>query len=87
VSWIIEFQEAYDSWDVGTDIAEDENIRLATLEFMLSWRDDGPPAEAEYDERREIWLCPIAGAPVVAEFVMLRHLDPSVVIVRAFRGP
>jgi hypothetical protein len=87
VSWLVEFQDAYDEWDIGTDVEGDENIRLAALECVLSWKDAGAPDDAEYDDSRESWSFDVPGAPVVIEFVMMRYLDPPVVIVREFRGP
>ena len=84
--WIVEYEDAYDDWDVRTRVEEDTEIRLATLEYMLEWRQHGPPRDAAYDDLRETWSCAIPGTPVIVEYVMLRYLDPPVVIVRGFLG-
>ena len=86
MTWIVEYADAYDDWDAGTHVDEDTEIRLATLECMLEWREYGPPSDATYDDFRETWSCPIPGTPVTVEYIMLRYLDPPVVIVREFRG-
>ena len=87
MTWTVEFREAYDEWDTGTDVDDDAEIRLAPLDLLLSWKSSGPPPEAEYDELRETWSCDVPGAPVLVEFVAMRYLDPPVVIVRELRGP
>ena len=84
MTWAIEFEEPYDAWDVTTDVEDGTEIRLAVLEFMRSWRDIGPPEDAEYDPLRDTCSCPVPGTPILVEFVASPSSDPPAVVVRRF---
>jgi hypothetical protein len=84
VTWAVEFEDAYDAWDVTTDIEDDVDIRLGVLEYMRSWRLSGPPADAGFNANRDTLSCPIPGTPIVVEFLATEYSDPPTVVVRRF---
>jgi len=59
---------------------------LRTAETMLRWEDDGPPPEeeADYDDNACVWLWPIPGTPLIAEYVTHSYEGTPTIEVRTF---
>ena len=85
MTWVIEAEEAFDSFSRETDPIDDSELRLAVGDCLIAWRSEGPPAEAVYNERRQVLECDVPGTPVVVEYISLPYLDPPVVLVRKLR--
>lgn len=82
MSWIVEADEAYERWVVTTHPVEDTDTRISVLEFLHSWQETGPPADADFDAARETFSCAVPGTRVEIEFVPMPYLDPPSVAVR-----
>ena len=81
MSWIVEYAEAYDRWDSRTDVEDETELRLAVLAFVVSWKDDGPPGEADYDSELGTLSCPVPGTPVFVEYVIWNISPPTAFVL------
>jgi hypothetical protein len=79
--WEITYDDVFDEWDSSTDVDEDAEIRIAVLAFILSWKEDGPPEDADYDPETGMYECPAPGTPVLLRYAISRRTSTPTVLL------
>jgi hypothetical protein len=69
-NWHIELEEVFRQW-TPPDIDEDEpRLAWAVLSYLGTWLTTGAPDDAEYDDERDTFSCPVPGTPLLVEFLV-----------------